>query len=536
MESTSSGYQVLARRYRSRDFEEVVGQEAIARTLNNAIDRNQTAHAYLFCGSRGVGKTSMARIFARKLNATADQSEHAQIADTILRGEDIDVIEIDGASNRGIEDARDLIANAGLMPSRSPFKIYIIDEVHMLTTPAFNALLKTMEEPPSHVKFILCTTDAHKVPATIQSRCQRFDFHDISPARITDHLAHVLSQEDIKADQGVLQRIARLADGSMRDALSILDRLLVAGDGSLEPDLLERMLGLPDSQLVDQLVASIAESDPAGALSAADQLLSGGLSGERVLDAVAAHLRTLLVSGICGPDAEILHLSQEQASRAGEVAAAFDAPGLVHMIAICDSVARSVRISSSPRAIFDATIVRLALAEHFTSSGTSASPATGRAMPAKKKLTDPRPAAKTAMKTPAVKKEAAPVAVPAISTETPWEQVLEVVDSAHDKAILEQLEFVSWDGSVLQLKLAESEGIDTSWVMKNPDRVPSMFSKILGRQIAVRIDQEQPKIMEPASSSDAVAEASTDPVVQDAIELFDAVLVESRPKKENQVQ
>ncbi|MEY2712613.1 MAG: polymerase subunit tau, partial [Planctomycetota bacterium] len=186
-----TGYVVLARRYRSRDFGEVVGQEPIARTLQNAIRLGRTAHAYLFCGTRGVGKTSMARIFARALNQDGALAEGEEIGNAILRGEDLDVIEIDGASNRGIDDARDLIAGAGLAPTRGRYRIYIIDEVHMLTTPAFNALLKTMEEPPAHVKFILCTTEPHKVPQTIQSRCQRFDFRNIPTKQIAAHLGAV---------------------------------------------------------------------------------------------------------------------------------------------------------------------------------------------------------------------------------------------------------------------------------------------------------------------------------------------------------
>jgi DNA polymerase-3 subunit gamma/tau len=228
-------YQVLARRYRSRTFDELVGQEAIARTLQNAITTGRTAHAYLFCGTRGVGKTSMARIFARALNATDALSEQEAVASAILRGEDIDVIEIDGASNRGVDDARDLIAGAGIAPTRSPYKIYIIDEVHMLTQPAFNALLKTMEEPPANVKFILCTTEPHKVPATIQSRCQRFDFHSIPSSRIAVHLNDVLAKEGITADESVVAQVARLANGSMRDGLSLMDRLCGARSRGARP-------------------------------------------------------------------------------------------------------------------------------------------------------------------------------------------------------------------------------------------------------------------------------------------------------------
>src|SRR5262245_17805001 len=205
-------YTVLARRYRSRDFDEIIGQEPIAITLQNAIKTNRTAHAYLFSGTRGVGKTSMARIFAKALNATPDLKEQDAVAEAILRGDDLDVIEIDGASYRGVNEARELIAGAGLSPARSPYKIYIIDEVHQLTKDAFNALLKTMEEPPAHVKFILCTTEPQKVPATIQSRCQRFDFRPIPSSKIAEQLKRILKDEDIKADDEVIAQVARLGN------------------------------------------------------------------------------------------------------------------------------------------------------------------------------------------------------------------------------------------------------------------------------------------------------------------------------------
>ncbi|MFO0963486.1 MAG: DNA polymerase III subunit gamma/tau [Phycisphaerales bacterium] len=358
-------YTVLARRYRSRGFEEVVGQESIARTLQNAIATGRTAHAYLFCGTRGVGKTSMARIFARALNAQG-QTQAAAIGDAILRGEDIDVIEIDGASNRGIDDARELIAGSGIAPARSPYKIYIIDEVHMLTTPAFNALLKTMEEPPAHVKFILCTTEPHKVPATIQSRCQRFDFRNITAPKIAAHLKAVLAKESIAAEDAAVMQVARLANGSMRDALSLLDRLVAASmDGRITAALLSEVLGIPDTALVGALVAAIGQGDPKAALERTGALLESGTSVEQALELLAERLRTLMLARVCGGESELLELADEARAEAARDAQAFDAAALAHMIAVCDAVLRAAKQSSSPRTLLDAAVVRLALAARF---------------------------------------------------------------------------------------------------------------------------------------------------------------------------
>ena len=373
------GYTVLARRYRSRSFSELVGQEAIARTLQNAIATGRTAHAYLFCGTRGVGKTSMARIFARALNSQGAEGgllvQAAEIGDAILRGEDMDVIEIDGASNRGIDDARELIAGAGIAPARSRYKIYIIDEVHMLTTQAFNALLKTMEEPPAHVKFILCTTEAHKVPATIQSRCQRFDFRNIPTAQIAEHLRHVLKAESITAEEAAVMQVARLANGSMRDGLSLLDRLVAASaSGALTAQLLSEVLGLPDAALVAAVAQAIGRGSAPDALRAGAALLESGSSVEQALELLADRFRTLMLASACGADSPLVELADEARAEAGRDAAPFDAATLAHMIAVCDAVLRSAKQSGAPRTLFDAALVRLALAQRFA-------PAEGSTLP-----------------------------------------------------------------------------------------------------------------------------------------------------------
>src|SRR5213082_726140 len=236
-------YTVLARRYRSATFDEVIGQDHVAQTLKNAIASGRVAHAYLFCGTRGTGKTSMARILAKALNCknsdgpTVTSCNKCESCLAIARGDDIDVIEIDAASNTGVDNIRELIENAQYRPARCRFKVYIIDEVHMLSKNAFNALLKTLEEPPEHVKFILATTEPEKVLPTILSRCQRYDFRSIPSREIAAHLKEISKKEKIKSDDDALLLIAKAGAGSMRDALSLLDRLLSVGEKNLTSDL-----------------------------------------------------------------------------------------------------------------------------------------------------------------------------------------------------------------------------------------------------------------------------------------------------------
>src|ERR1700722_8220524 len=238
-------YTVLARRYRSGTFDEVIGQDHVAQTLKKAIRTGRIAHAYLFCGTRGVGKTSMARILAKALNCqsfpgpTDTPCGKCDSCQGIARGEDIDVIEIDAASNTGVDNVRDVISNSQFRPARSRFKVYIIDEVHMLSKNAFNALLKTLEEPPEHVKFILATTEPEKVLPTILSRCQRFDFRNIPSREIAGHLKEICKKEKAAADEEALLLVAKAGAGSMRDALSLLDRLLSVGEKHLTGDMVE---------------------------------------------------------------------------------------------------------------------------------------------------------------------------------------------------------------------------------------------------------------------------------------------------------
>ncbi len=361
----------MARRYRSQNFDQLIGQEAIATTLKNAVSTGRLAHAFLFTGTRGVGKTSSARILAKAINcpnsAGGQPCGQCPTCKAIAAGEDIDVIEIDGASNNGVDQIRDLRQSAGITPSHSNFKIYIIDEVHMLSMAAFNALLKTLEEPPPHVKFIFATTDVHKVPATILSRCQRYDFKNIPAARITDHLMEICRQENAEAEKAALHRIAILAAGSMRDALSLLDRVLSLGAGRITEKLLDDLLGKPSLANMTDLAAAMAAGDAAAVLKLSDRMLLEGMSAEQVLSELTELLRHLMILRVCGAETEILDIPSEWRGALVKLAPAFEASLLVHHIALCDQTLRSLRGSTMQRPLFDALMVRLAMAGQFSS-------------------------------------------------------------------------------------------------------------------------------------------------------------------------
>jgi len=364
-------YTVLARKYRSQTFDDVVGQDPIGQTLKNAIKTNRVAHAYLFAGTRGVGKTTMARVLAKSLNCLAVDEPTTQpcckcdscIAINI--GEDIDVIEIDGASNNRVDEIRELRENAIYRPARSRFKIYIIDEVHMLTVSAFNALLKTLEEPPSHIKFIFATTEPNKVIATIQSRCQRFDFSNIGPASIAGQLKFVLKQEKIKYEEDLVLPLAKMANGSMRDALSLLDRLISTGVEPLSSSLLEKFLGCPNSEKIWNLIGQIGDSDAAGTLGAIEDLISTGISEVQVVDSLIDYMRDLMVVKSTGTESELVILTDQQRKRAGELAEKFDVAALIYNISTLEKLRWTIKNSDTSRALLEASLLQFALSEHF---------------------------------------------------------------------------------------------------------------------------------------------------------------------------
>jgi DNA polymerase-3 subunit gamma/tau len=355
-------YQVIARKYRPQRFADVVGQEHVTQTLANAIAQKRIAHAYLFCGPRGTGKTTIARIFAKCLNCSGgpkvdfdDQDPHVQ---EITEGRSLDVLEIDGASNNGVEQVRELRETCKYAPANSPYKIYIIDEVHMLSTAAFNALLKTLEEPPEHVKFMFATTDPEKVLPTILSRCQRFDLRRIPSALITRHLADIATREKVTIDGAALHAIARGADGGMRDAESTLDQLIsFCGDKIEEPDVLS-MFGLAAQNQILKLSRAVLTGEIAGALGQLDELARGGKDLGRLLGDLLNHFRNLLIFQVSKGDLNLLEASEAEVAALKEQAILANPDVLTRVLELLADAELRLRDAASKKILLEVSLLR----------------------------------------------------------------------------------------------------------------------------------------------------------------------------------
>ena len=375
-------YVALYRRWRPESFADLVGQEHISRTLSRAVTSGQISHAYLFTGPRGTGKTSTAKILARALNcAEGPTLTPCGVCDScrsISDGSSMDVFEIDAASNRGIDEIRDLRESVKFAPTEGHYKIYIIDEVHMLTTEAFNALLKTLEEPPERVIFILATTEPHKVPATIQSRCQRYDFHRITVTEIRDRLLYVCKESDIAAEEDALDIIAAQADGGMRDALSILDQCMALAEGTLTAERVQEALGLVGRAWIRRMAGEIAARDAAALIAQLSELLQSGRELKQVLAELAQYFRQLMIAGVggavsaaelCAGDAEELRMD----------AAQFTQEEIMAILRRLNETMQELRTSPQPRIAVETLLIGLCHTEGAAPSGESTAPPTGGA-------------------------------------------------------------------------------------------------------------------------------------------------------------
>jgi len=333
-------YQVLARKYRPQKFSEVIGQEHVTRTLRNAIEQGRTAHGYIFSGHRGIGKTTVARILAMALNCRSSDKpvpEPCGVCDScteIRAGNSVDVIEIDAATNRGIDEIRELREAARYRPARDRFRIYILDEAHQITDAAFNALLKTLEEPPGHVVFMLATTQPEDIPPTIRSRCQHFSFRAVGFEEILGQLRNLVERERIEADEEALALLAEAGDGSMRDALSILDQAIACCGGRLTADTVRQLVGTAPSGVLEEVMLAVAQSSSEAVLRLVDGLITAGHSPTHFARQMVRFLRNAMVAKVAGSDSSLLQISSDERQRVARVAALFSEEDLARHLQI----------------------------------------------------------------------------------------------------------------------------------------------------------------------------------------------------------
>lgn len=356
-------YQAIYRRWRPTTFDDVVGQEHVTKTLKNQIMNNVTAHAYLFCGTRGTGKTSTAKILARAVNCLAPKNgnpcNECSVCKGLLDESILDVTELDGASKNKVENIRDLIDDVVFLPTVARKKVYIIDEVHMVTQQAFNALLKTLEEPPEHVMFILATTELNKVPITVLSRCQQFDFRRITNGDISARMQSILEADGFFAEPAALSLIAELGDGSMRDALSVLDKCVGAVDQTLTYDDVVKIVGIADHEALLSLSQAIAAGDTKTSLEQLDEMIEKGKELSLFADQFMKYLRDILVVKVTGNAKAFLNTSEETSKHIEALTAQFSKERLIRSIDLLCEVSGQVKYSGFSRALYEVAILKM---------------------------------------------------------------------------------------------------------------------------------------------------------------------------------
>ena len=357
-------HKALYRVYRPKNFSDVIGQEHIVRTLKNQIENNNVGHAYLFCGTRGTGKTSTAKIFSRAVNCTNlhndEPCNECENCREILEDKTMDVVEIDAASNNSVDDIRELRENVKYSPAKAKYKVYIIDEVHMLSQGAFNALLKTLEEPPSYVIFILATTEPHKIPATILSRCQRFDFKRVTVKDISSRMRYICEKEGIEADEKALNLIARNSQGALRDALSILDQCISFEGNKISYNDVIELLGSVNIEQLFDLAESVIKEDTRKSLQILNDFIIWGKDVRNLVNDLIDHFRNLMVCKISNDLDEIISLPEETIDLLKQQAETIDTNNLIRILNILSETQDGMKISSNPRVLMEVTMMKIA--------------------------------------------------------------------------------------------------------------------------------------------------------------------------------
>jgi DNA polymerase-3 subunit gamma/tau len=564
-------YQVIARKWRPQKFEDVTGQEVLTRTLQNSLAHDRLHHAYLFSGARGVGKTTTARLVAKGLNchksdkptatpcATADEKACSSCRE-ISEGRSMDVLEIDAASNTGVENVRDVIINSvAVAPARDRYKVFIIDEVHMLSTSAFNALLKTIEEPPPRVVFIMATTDEHKVPETITSRCQVFEFRTIATVKIAERLRLIADAEKISISDDAVREIARAGDGSMRDAQSALDQVISFAGEKITTEDVEKALGLAGADVLARVVNGIADNNPAEALAIIDDIVMRGHNLRSFLRDLLAHLRDLLVVKVAG-DARILDSSThtEALKQQAEKFSESDLVRFFHALAETESTLKDV---ANPRYQVEVGLVRLMEMRRLAPlnqlvqriSALENALRTGKA-PAEIKSPQAAPAASnptprstssgsssSARAAEATETSAAPATSPSVDTSSLIGQIKSRLEQKRRRLLIAAIDGAlraDLEGDELAVEFAPEARHyrDTIARADNAKALREVCAEVCGREIGLRLSikgSEAPASApeeDPQTKQKALEAVAQDPAVQQVLRAFGAQIVEVKPQ------
>ena len=558
-------YQVIARKYRPQRFSDVVGQDHVSQTLANAISGERIAHAYLFCGPRGTGKTTLARIFAKCLNCTdgpkIDFPDDDIKCIEITEGRSIDVLEIDGASNNGVEQVRELRETCVYAPASSKFKIYIIDEVHMLTTAAFNALLKTLEEPPAHVKFMLATTEPEKVLPTIMSRCQRFDLRRIPVNLIAKHLKYICGEEKVTIDEGALYAIARGAEGCMRDAESALDQLIsFCGENITEPDVLS-MFGLTAQGQLFALAEAVLNGDSTTTLTELNALASQGKDLGRLVGDLLGHFRNRLVFVVSKGDLSLLEISEAEAAALQAGAKLGNEQALVRVLDVLTDCEGRLRLATSKKILIEVSLLKAAQAMsalgidevlgQLQKLRDNEPPSTGQAVP----TAAPQPVAKPSAPTMPTPKPTPSKPTEAVDFQALWAQLAAAASKASPfmQTYFQQAHAVSFSKGVFVIGVTE-EHLTLVDNRRNHEMLSEQIAALGHADVQFRFTSKPPPggrtaapVLDPIDEPPAAVRAKpeipkaapqpvkldpeefkNDPLIQKAMELFRGRIVEVR--------
>jgi DNA polymerase-3 subunit gamma/tau len=543
-------YIVLARKWRPKRFDDLVGQEHVGRTLRNAIRIGRLAHAFLFTGVRGVGKTSAARILAMALNCeksdgpTENPCGECQSCQRIISATSIDVQEIDGASNNSVDDVRHLRETVAFQPSHSRVKVYIIDEVHMLSTSAFNALLKTLEEPPPHVKFIFATTEPHRIPVTILSRCQRYDFRRIPPARIATHVEKILEAESITMQPEALAMVAKEAQGSMRDALSLLDQILAAFGDEVKLDDVSWLIGVADHRVHADLTRAVLERNPRDCLEIIGRLDRDGYNLPHFMTGYLEHVRDLIVVKSAGSDAPGASIPEWESKELEKAVSGTALPELYRIFSHVARAADEVARSPMPRILLETTFLKLAQNEPLTTISrllqalgdikrqggvpSAGGPAGGGP--------SGEPQEKPRRKTKSAKKKAAPAAAEARqASPDAWGQIVEEAGMIKPflMGILTKATPIKVDTGEVVIGFDAHSEFDSSFANErdNMRAIEKACAKVLGDRprVVIENDSSQANAARTAridrkrkESEELRKDALVNPVIKEAKELFEA--------------